>query len=302
MKFQSSNQWSKVACATSLVFAVGCATPRQVLKVRSFPAEAKVCIKGKTGSQILPTEKQCVGETPFEAERIKIRDNTGKTRMVSISDLVEQDKSFYLTVNRKGYSAESATVPGLEHYLSLKYEGKTADADPLKNMGTVQISSQPEGALVYIDGALKGNTPYTYEGKKGSIRVKIESHGFETMDKVLVVSENAKQAINFNLRPNVAQEEGKAKNTHMSSLRITSQPAGAVVYVNNSPQGNTPLVYEADSGSAVAIQLAMPGYKKLSTTVRMGKAGKQFNVNFPLQKQDTRSAMVSAPQSKDATQ
>lgn len=107
-----------------LVFAssslVGCSSTRRVLVVRSQPAEAEVCIKGKPGSQLISTYQQCVGSTPFEAERLVLKNPKGKKVSINLGDFEDEGENFDIVVRRPGYAPQTVSVPDWEHEFALK--------------------------------------------------------------------------------------------------------------------------------------------------------------------------------------
>ena len=107
--------------SVSLILS-SCATPPRVLSIKSQPAEANVCIKGRFGGELLSQEQQCIGLTPFESDRAEITDKDGKKRVIHFNEIQTEKESFFVVVNRKGFSSESTQVPGWEHYVVLKSE------------------------------------------------------------------------------------------------------------------------------------------------------------------------------------
>lgn len=79
-------------------------------------------------------------------------------------------------LSKQGYQADSQTI-------ELR-EGETVAVDlKLGRMTTVAIKTQPHNAKLYIDGAFKGNTPYTYNGEIGDHDVKIIYNGYKPVEK-----------------------------------------------------------------------------------------------------------------------
>lgn len=63
-------------------------------------------------------------------------------------------------------------------------EDRTIDVNiTLGRMTTATIKSSPSNSKLYIDGAFKGNTPYTYEGEIGDHKIKLMYYGYKPIEK-----------------------------------------------------------------------------------------------------------------------
>lgn len=193
----------------SSALVTGCASPRYLV-VKSEPAEAEVCIKGKAKSEYFSsTNKSCIGQTPIEIDKAEVFDKSGNRRTVSFKD-VDGEENFYLVVGRPGYASQSVEVPAWEHHLALKPEAnltlnpqqppQNPEKDKEKDNGSIKITSNPVGAMVYVNDILKGNTPYTIEAPANtSVRIKIEHNGFATIERTLSVDAGKSEDVNFRL-------------------------------------------------------------------------------------------------------
>jgi hypothetical protein len=247
--------------ASTVLFSA-CGSHR-VLVVKSDPPDADVCIKGKARSKYFPNEKSCVGTTPFETDRVDVKDKSGDKREVQFSDVEGDQEKFYVVVSKPGYSAQVLDVPKWEHAVQLKPEAQAlaaaiptvpvsgeTPAQPAQNMnkGMVKIMSEPTGALVYVNDLLKGNTPFTYEGPVGSVRIKLELEGFKTMEKIMTIESGGNVALPLSFKLAPAQETPAAPATKASSKAAVSapktvapadpaQPATTPTDANALPQG-----------------------------------------------------------------
>lgn len=211
---------------TASLFIQGCASAPRILSVRSEPAEAEVCIKGKAGSRLFKQSKECIGNTPLEMDGVNVTDESGKKRLVRFKDLDPERDQFYLVVSRPGYAPQSMTVPGWEHFVSLRQE-QAKEAAPAVTApmpipasapvrGTAKISSDPVGALVYVNDFLKGNTPYVLEGESGqTVRLKVEQSGFRPIERSITMDSGKAMEINLTMEKEaekvvLIKEEGRA--------------------------------------------------------------------------------------------
>lgn len=197
--------------ALSLFVVVGCGGRGRALVIKSDPADAEICIKGKAGSEYFSNNKSCVGTTPFDADKVEIVEPGGDRKTVKFKDIESDKESFYVVITHSGYQAQALEVPVWEHSVTLKPLGATAVsssvvpvaavsslAAPVEK-GSAKVTSEPTGALVYINNALKGNTPFTYEGPAGTVRLKLELDGFEVLERALEVQPRESIAVNFKL-------------------------------------------------------------------------------------------------------
>lgn len=200
MKIQHSLIFVTLALATQ-----GCASAPRVLTVKSFPADAEVCLKGKAGSHHFQQSKECIGSTPLELEAVTVADEAGKKRTVHFKDLDPEKDQFYLVVSRPGYAPQSMSVPGWEHFVTLQPEQLKTEvapaATPVVTRGSAKITSDPVGALVYVNDFLKGNTPYTLEGEGGqTVRLKIEQAGYEPIERSVTLESTKSMEINLTMK------------------------------------------------------------------------------------------------------
>lgn len=245
---------------TSGLIVFGCGGGGRALIVRSEPADADICIKGKSKSEYFSNQKSCVGTTPFEAEKVDVQSPDGDKHTVKFEDVEGDKEKFYVIVSRPGYASQSLDVPGWEHTVTLKPEGHgnttqinlpagvsaSAAAAP-QAFGSVRITSEPVGALVYINETLRGNTPFTHEAAVGVFRLKLELEGYRTLEKPLSIEADKTLDVNFKL-----MEIQKAVVAPAKATTTAVQPA-VVAQPTTAPAPATP--------AAVPAQPAAPTQK-----------------------------------------
>jgi hypothetical protein len=195
---------------------VGCAGSGRVLMIKSEPADSEICIKGKARSHYFSNAKSCVGTTPFEDDQVEITERDGGKRTVKFKDVEGDKEGFYVVVSHAGYLSQAVEVPKWEHLVQLKPEGAhpniaapapsvpvslavPAVAEKPAEKGSVKISSDPVGALVYFNDALKGNTPFTYEGADGPVKMRLEMEGYAPLEKTLTIEPGHIINVNFKM-------------------------------------------------------------------------------------------------------
>lgn len=191
----------------------GCAGPAKVLMVRSDPPDAEVCIKGKAKSEYFSNHKSCVGSTPFEADKVQVVDSDGEKKVVHFKDVANDREGFYVLVSHKGYVSKSVEVPGWNHEIKLVPEAQAlAPTLPLTatavnsnaDKGQLKIITEPIGALVYINDALRGNTPFSLETTPGAVRFKLELKGYENLEKLVAIEAGKILELSIKLVPSAA--------------------------------------------------------------------------------------------------
>lgn len=132
------------------------------------------------------------------------------------------------------------------------------------------ITSDPPGASVYINNALRGTTPATVDmPTKTKVSVKVILRDYKDMSKVV----NGDEKVHFALAP---LREDKSRT---NSIRVESEPGMAKVYLNGVLKGTTPRVLSnLIVGKDYTIQVLKEGYKKYIITQMAGS-----NINAKLE-------------------
>ena len=100
--------------------------------------------------------------------------------------------------------------------------------------GTIVVDSQPAGAEVRIDGHVAGTTPLSVTVEEGSRSVEVRHEQMSRHWTIQVARGETNQGfVQFVTRP--------APVAEASSVRITSEPAQALVSIDGVVRGSTPL-------------------------------------------------------------
>jgi len=112
------------------------------------------------------------------------------------------------------------------------------------NEGMLAVESFPDGASVYVDSALVGQTPLKKSFSQGAYEVKVVLTGFQTYARRISVEKNQTAMVQAKL----SKEYG--------SMKISSTPSGATVYLDGLRQGQvTPFETQLSPGKyAVKIE------------------------------------------------
>jgi len=215
--------------------------------IDSFPRKASVYLDG-----------EFKGETPIPIKNLTFKKYTVRISFENYKDYVED-------VTLTGNNPKKVIYAILEH--------KTF---------SINVSSDPENADVYLDGILKGKTPLVItdivQGEKHILEIKLDN--YETFKEE--VSEE-KNNIFAKLMP---------ITTH---LIVTSVPANADVFINGVLAHKTPFEQKNLEEGNYEIQVKMPNYKTYQETIKLEK-GKKVEINVALEKTDIYVSITSNPQ------
>ena len=151
---------------------------------------------------------------------------------------------------KSGYDdfSDSVTViSGRTEYVSETLVMKT---------GAISISSNPDGADVYLDNLFKGSTPITLKDvTTGTHTVKLIKSGYNDFsDSVTVISGRTEY-----ISETLVMKTG--------AINIYSNPSGAEIYVNGDYVGTTPNTIHNLTQSSYKIKLTKSGFNDISKTI-----------------------------------
>jgi PEGA domain len=137
------------------------------------------------------------------------------------------------------------------------------------------IRSTPAGAQVAVNGVASGVTPLVLRNLPfGSYTIRITLPGFAPSDhRVVLGVDREAQSVEVDLQegaaPATPASQSAPSQAPLGALVVESRPAGATVYFNNKPLGQTPLaVTDLPVGSGT-VRLELAGYRSWSSTVQV---------------------------------
>lgn len=151
-------------------------------------------------------------------------------------------------------------------------------------VGYVTIESVPSGARVVADGSLDlGVTPiYSAELPVGEHSYEISYDNYHTESKTFEVQEDFKYRFNHELRPQNA------------TLRLTSRPSGAAIYINGQKQTETtPAKLEMKPGLFV-VSVYAEGYVQEEEKIEL-KPNDDRDLALTMREGDVPPGMVLVP-------
>lgn len=142
---------------------------------------------------------------------------------------VAQEKYFIKVVKDKFYSFE-------EEVFVEQGKMMTVEANLVRQVGRIVLETTPPGAKAYIGKDLMGTTPLTHDKPVGKYVITLKKTGFR--DKV----------IEANIAPDETLEITVELTERAGALKVTTNPPGAEVHINDVYQGETPVRVETKPG------------------------------------------------------
>ena len=157
--------------------------------------------------------------------------------------------------------------------------------EALSTIATLNVTSTPSGATVHLNGSVIGKTPLRgYQIETGvrrqkQVTVRLDYDGYKSRTTTLTLKGG--QSVPWTVR--------LEKFTTIATLRVTSTPTGAAVYLDGAAIGKTPLrSYEVDTGATrekrVELGVEFAGYTPQVRSVVL-KAGQEVPWDVQLEKQ-----------------
>ncbi len=138
--------------------------------------------------------------------------------------------------------------------------------------GTLKVSSNPQGAKVYIDGTYRGVTPISISSlRAGTHEVKVIKSGYQAWRENVYVGPNDIARVYATLVPNP-----------VGTITVNTVPSGASVYLDGILRGQSPVTFTADPGTHT-LKLSLSNYKTKTITFTLN-AGERRTFNYTLQK------------------
>lgn len=114
------------------------------------------------------------------------------------------------------------------------------------------IASTPAGSMVQVDDKVIAPSPITVATTCGPHKVDVSHARYQTITKTVTLTEDKKQSIDVNLQ----------RPTH--SVKVTSNPTGATIFINGRRAGITPTVLSVLGWETVTLEFKKTGYQPAS--------------------------------------
>ena len=150
--------------------------------------------------------------------------------------------------------------------------------------GWILVRTDIPGAIVAVDGRVRGRTPLSLAGMSfGSYHVEVSRPGFRSAERNIQISDmNAVSALGVTLVPSTALTVEDIDAREVGSLYVRSRPSGARVTVNGVTVGVTPFTIAMPVGLH-EIRIDGEGYRMWITNIEID-SGRRTQVNASLER------------------
>ena len=178
----------------------------------------------------------------------------GKTPRLITS--LDAKGAYRLLVQKPGYQPRTVEV---------KFNGRTPlvkNESLVIGSGIIEITSEPAGAEVTVNGQPRGLTPTKVDGvPKGRATVEIKKNGFEDESRELSIVAGESQTLFVKL------------NGLPGTMSLSSIPDGARFYVNDRPEGKGPISLTGLKPGSYTIRVEKEGFATSTKTVSLENGG-----------------------------
>lgn len=206
-----------------------------ILLVTSEPAGAEISLDGYS-----------LGETPRLITSLETKDR------------------YTLVLKKTGY---------LENKIEVRFNGRRPIVRNVKlvlNSGVANITSEPAGVDVVLNGIARGQTPVTVsEIPDGRLSLVLKKDGYKTLTREIAINAGDTQNLYYVLEALPGQ------------MNLTSVPGGARFYINDEPRGEGPLYLKDVKPGTYTVKAEMEGYDAETREITV-ENGKTVNEEFRL--------------------
>jgi len=197
-------------------------------------------------------------------------------RMIDLSSQVDPGNSGGPVLNAKGevIAVVSGRYPGYNFNLAIPASLVLQFMNYKDSLVPLHISSNVEGARVFLNGVYYGLTPISLQVLDAPYEVLLQKEGY-VENKLRLESYN-KDWEQLTL-PLEALLSGKTR------VSLNSQPLGAKVYLNNEFLGETPLDLEVEQNRRHRLRLEKQSYESVFEVIRVGEEV-EMNLDYQLRK------------------
>jgi PKD repeat protein len=146
---------------------------------------------------------------------------------------------------------------------------------------TLSVSSTPPGAMVFIDNVVKGITPVILTDTAiGTHQILLRKSGFDDYTRSVLIEPATPVTFGASLIRSLP--EPTLPPSSFGSVATTSFPAGAMVFVDGTPRGTTPVILTEIPTGNHRVTLSFKGYDDWNQTISVG-SGQMAAINAELE-------------------
>ena len=243
-----------------------------------------------------------ISSTPSGANILINGEKTGKTTPAQITDLDVAKYDVQLELSGFDLWSRSINVSKPDEFdisallvKPTKVEKPKEEEKIVAESGSIRVTSSPSGAKIYIDGKYSGrSTPSTIKDlSSGSHKIKLEQSGYKTWSRTIEIkpgetisqsgtlTASAPSAPQYTkptptptptptqptYRP-TPQPPQKTRTGGTGTVKISSDPSGADVFIGGEYKGKTPLTTNVPAGNTKVI-INKEGLQRYSRSVNV---------------------------------
>ena len=187
------------------------------------------------------------------------------------------------------YSVRFRKTGYQDQIISVRFEGRkplVREERMVLASGTIDVSSEPSGAEVTVNGIVKGVTPIRVtEVPRGRATVKFRLAGFAEEVRELAINAGDVQTLPIVLKG------------LPGTLQLSSVPDGARFYVNNEAKGKGPLSLTGLNPGEYVVRAELEGYGTMTKTITLENgqsSSEEFQMSNVMGRIEVRSNPVGA--------
>ena len=156
------------------------------------------------------------------------------------------------------------------------------------NAGDIEVESFPPGAAVFLNGAYQGrtqnNNPLDITGvDAGVYTLSIQLDQSRDYNSSVAVDPGQTTSVKAELDPSPSPGQS-------GTIQVSSQPAGALIFIDNACRGITPLTIPSIETGTHSILIRLGGYNDYSSTFTVS-AGQAIQIEAQLTPQPTSAGL-----------
>ncbi|TXD31412.1 PEGA domain-containing protein [Lujinxingia vulgaris] len=214
-------------------------------------------VEARVRAQVRPWPSCALGVEPCGSATALAMDALGVELLVRV-EVVRQARQLevnYEIVDWRGAQVSSGSLA--------EREGRAAGFELVRELfdasGVISVESEPDGAQVWLDGEVVGQTPWSGQRAVGRYAYRLALEGYERVDGEVEVGSGEAVRLSESL------EELPGR------LRVLGAPDNAEIWIQDAPMGRAAELLELPAGR-YAVEVRAEGYEPLTQVVDVAPA------------------------------